>query len=179
MTPPPIDWDQITLSALRIGTAANIPSFDLPDFAQIVCLDVRDSLGAFDPEQGTPFDHWVDAIARRHVQNYLGAWNRRREQLRGACSAEEQGTQQSDLVSVSTVPEDAGPAGRPNEQGNGIVAETSPDGEGERCRTAVSDWVRRQWSDTDVCAALRDVRERGGRPLSDFLHDIEKAARGQ
>jgi hypothetical protein len=39
------------------------------------------------------------------------------------------------------------------------------------------EWIRQQFPIAETLAGLREVREKGGRELADFLHELEEAAR--
>jgi hypothetical protein len=38
------------------------------------------------------------------------------------------------------------------------------------------DWGRRQFSEEEIAAGLREVRQTGGLELRDFIHELEQAA---
>ena len=73
-------------------------------------------------------------------------------------------------------PEAAKPEKPPAEVPVGKDCEHKPRREPEEmCLTPeLREWARQQFTEEEIVAALRELREKGGKELGDFLHELEQ-----
>src|SRR2546425_4146099 len=64
---------------------------------------------------------------------------------------------------------------------NGGPGDKTPGREGQPTRSAeltpeILEWARQRFTDEEVLAGLREIRQTGGLELGDFIHELEQAA---
>ena len=63
-----------------------------------------------------------------------------------------------------------------NQQPSDTPLPQEPQAPGESLPAEVLEWARKRFTEEEIAAGLREIRETGGLKLDDFLHELEEVA---